>query len=67
MARKNNNLNFIKSSVCPQKFCVEVALGENGVHVRNSVTPSRQIKFNYEEWQAFIKGVKRNEFDFNKI
>lgn len=45
--------------------CVEVAFVENNViAVRNSNTPAQGVVlFNDAEWDAFLAGVKDNEFD----
>ncbi|MCG5214048.1 DUF397 domain-containing protein [Streptosporangium sp. KLBMP 9127] len=44
--------------------CVEVALGENLVAVRDSKDPRGPVLyFNDQEWGAFIAGVCAGEFD----
>jgi hypothetical protein len=44
--------------------CVAVALKPNGVAVRNSNDETKNtVFFTLEEWDAFIKGVKNNEFE----
>lgn len=46
------------------KTCVEVAIGKESVAVRNSNDPEKvTAHFTKPEWSAFIKGVKKNEFD----
>jgi hypothetical protein len=56
-----------KSSLCKadSPMCVEVAgLDTDLVSVRHSKGPSLHfVTFDREEWQAFIDGVKRGEFD----
>jgi hypothetical protein len=45
------------------KTCVAVALKSNGVAVRNSNDPTKNtVFFTNDEWSAFVKGVKNNEF-----
>ena len=44
--------------------CVEVALVEDAVGVRDSKNPAGpSLVFTTGEWSAFIKGVKSGEFD----
>ena len=46
------------------KTCVAVAVKPNGVAVRNSNDPAKNtLFFTNDEWFAFVKGVKSNEFD----
>ena len=54
------------SNIDPVPFCVAVAKAPDGsVAVRHSQDsdPAKQLVFTKEEWDAFIKGVKANEFD----
>lgn len=45
------------------KTCVAVAIMPNGVVVRNSNDPAKKtVFFTNDEWSAFVKGVKNNEF-----
>ncbi|GAA5076887.1 DUF397 domain-containing protein [Thermocatellispora tengchongensis] len=44
--------------------CVEVAIGDDGVAVRDSKDPSGPVlRFTDLEWAAFIAGVHAGEFD----
>lgn len=44
--------------------CAEVAIKPEGVAVRNSNDPTKNtVFFTNDEWLAFVKGVKNNEFD----
>ncbi len=48
-------------------FCVAVGQAQDGsVAVRHSQDsdPAKVLTFTKEEWRAFVKGVKANEFDF---
>ena len=46
------------------KTCVAVAVKPNGVAVRNSNDSTKNtVFFTQNEWSAFVKGVKNNEFD----
>ena len=47
--------------------CVEIALDENSVRVRD--TKDREggtLAFTHSEWNAFISGAKAGEFDLPK-
>lgn len=61
--------NFKKSSFCALQYpiCVSVAISEDGnVAVRDTKDDSKTtLHFNKDEWNAFIKGVKNNEFDIS--
>lgn len=44
--------------------CVEVRFAEDGVAVRNSKSPlAGAVDFTYDEWSAFLAGVRNGEFD----
>ncbi|WP_219471295.1 DUF397 domain-containing protein [Nonomuraea rhizosphaerae] len=44
--------------------CVEVALGADGVAVRDSKDPDGPVlRFSDQEWCAFLAGVHAGEFD----
>ena len=44
--------------------CVEVAIVDHAVGVRDSKNPGgHSLVFTPREWSAFIKGVKSGEFD----
>jgi len=46
--------------------CVEVAIEKEFVAVRNSRDPGGDIlQFSHEEWDAFVDGVKNNEFNIS--
>jgi len=46
------------------KTCVAVAIKPDGVAVRNSNDSAKDtVFFTRDEWSAFVKGVKNNEFD----
>lgn len=47
-----------------QGLCVEVNFGDgNGVAVRHSKIRGATIEYSNAEWDAFIDGAKRGEFD----
>ena len=46
--------------------CVEVAVTGEGALVRDSKDPSGPtLAFNTGEWEAFLDGVKKGEFDLS--
>lgn len=51
-----------KSSFCADASCVEVMKTDAGVWVQNPEGGS-MIGFTFEEWRAFVQGVKAGEFD----
>ena len=61
-----NGRRFVKSSYSGSGGnCVEVSRGANGrVLVRHSEDRSGpQLSFTESEWEAFLRGVKDDEFD----
>lgn len=59
-----NGKSFIKSSFSgPRGRCVGVHMSSNGVEVVNTKRKQPIVHFTYDEWSAFIKGVRAGEFD----
>lgn len=58
--------DFKKSSYCtyPPGGCVEVAMQDGVVAVRDGQNPERIVFFTAADWQKFVKGIKNGEFDF---
>jgi hypothetical protein len=56
---------FRTSSYCTDAHgCVEVAMGEVYIRIRDGKDPdTAQLMFNKDEWAAFVRGVKAGEFD----
>lgn len=45
-------------------WCVQVARKPEGVALRDSKDPEKNtLFFTHNEWNAFVKGVKGNEFE----
>lgn len=57
---------FHVSSVCSHcSHCVAVAHKEGVIAIRDTKDPTKQtLQFSQEEWQGFIAGVKKGDFDF---
>jgi hypothetical protein len=60
----DEELSFKRSSYCASSCCLEVALVQRVIYVRNSQDPATRIAFSAEEWRSFLAGAKNNEFDF---
>jgi hypothetical protein len=53
-----------KSRASATGDCVEVAIGAQSVYVRHSRhAEDRPLAFRYEEWAAFLTGVRNGEFE----
>lgn len=53
----------VKSSKCTYGNCVEATFCEGHVELRDSKIPDLVMSITHDDWQAFIAGVKLNEFD----
>ncbi len=61
------NAKWFKSSDSGPSDCVEVAFVDNLVAVRDSKNQRGEVLvFTPKEWQAFLKGVRQNEFDLSQ-
>jgi hypothetical protein len=57
-----------KSSTSDESNCVEVAATRSSVLVRSSRDGSgRVLSFTYGEWDAFLAGVRNNEFSVDVL
>ena len=60
-----------KSSACGNSnSCVWVGLTPDGLVVVNDSSDRRKgpaVLFTREEWDAFIKGVQRGEFEYDRL
>jgi hypothetical protein len=65
MTPQTSERTFRKSSYSPvmTPSCVEVAHHLGKVYVRDSKQPGNELVFSVEEWTAFIRGVKDDEFE----
>lgn len=64
MTRMNQpRLTWRKSSKSAVESCVEVAIDNQFVLIRNSKDPNGNVlKFAIEQWAAFLEDVKRDGF-----
>jgi hypothetical protein len=60
-----NDEDFKTSSLCVHcNTCVAVAVNIDGVGIRDTKDPTKTtLNFTREEWQLFVEGAKRGEFD----
>lgn len=55
---------FLKSSFSGQtQLCVALRYEPEGVILAHTGAPQNILMFTYDEWDAFVKGVKAGEFD----
>jgi hypothetical protein len=57
---------FIRSSLCVNaSSCIEVAKDSTAkfVLLRQSDNPDMVLRVEREEWQVFVEGVKKGDFD----
>jgi hypothetical protein len=52
---------FQRSSFCGSSACVEVARTADRVQVRDA--DGQQVSYDFDEWRAFLAGVRDGEFD----
>lgn len=58
-------VQFRRASFCESGACVEAAAVQGMMLVRDSKDPNGPVlRFDRDEWEAFVKGVKAGEFDF---
>jgi len=58
----------MKSSFCNTGTCVEVAIDPLDDDLITVTDPDgNEACFHRDEWEAFVKGVKNNEFDIEKL
>lgn len=64
LCRPQSDVAWRKSSFSGNGNCVEVALTDHGIGVRD--TKDREgpvLRFTPDEWVAFVAGVRNGEFD----
>jgi Domain of unknown function (DUF397) len=54
-----------RSTYCSNTTCVEVNVDGSAGHVavRDGKSPALPLIFDFDEWRAFVSGVKSGEFD----
>ena len=63
MREQAERLKWRRSSDCESIACVEVAMSDTRVWVRQSADPGRALEFTKDEWVVFLAGAKAGEFD----
>ena len=62
-----SSAEFLKSSFSGPNGCVEVAIRDDGVAVRDSRNRDGAVlEFSSADWKAFVLGVKAGEFDLEQ-
>jgi hypothetical protein len=56
-------LTWHAGRACETVNCVEIAVREEAVMVRSSVTPDSTLTLTRAEWQEFLAGAKEGLFD----
>jgi len=68
MSDHEHELSWRTASACHPSSCVEVAIGDRSVYVRNSTKPSQEpLVFDFTEWRNFLAGVWNHEFDLPSL
>ena len=63
MSGQTEHLVWRRSSECTAGSCVEVARVAGGYLVRDAKNPdAAPLSFTDDEWDAFVRAVKRDEF-----
>jgi hypothetical protein len=61
---ESSNLVWQRSSYCSTGTCVEVALSDENIILRDSKNKEGPtLTFQPSEWNAFLNGVKSGKFD----
>jgi hypothetical protein len=62
-----SSAEFRKSRFSQSNGCVEVAIQDDGVAVRDSKHRNGAVlEFSHSEWEAFLRGVGEGEFDLGR-
>jgi hypothetical protein len=52
-----------RAQACSGAECVEVAVTEAGITMRNSRDPETTLTFTLTEWLEFVVGIRDGDFD----
>jgi len=65
MEQKPTQLHWRKSTRChdPDGDCVEVAITDSTVSLRNSTERGRELSITVEAWHQFLQALRSGEFD----
>jgi hypothetical protein len=60
------NVGWHTSSFCSSGNCVEVAVIDESIAVRDSKNPRGAVQmYSPDEWTAFLDGINNGDFDFS--
>ncbi len=58
---------YLKSSFSSKSYkCVGIRKEAEKIFIINTKTKGPTVEFTFDEWEAFVKGVKAGEFDHLK-
>lgn len=58
-------IKFVKATDCGESsHCVEVAPDGDRILIRDSNNPDLVLSFTRNEWESFLDGARKGEFDF---
>ncbi|MBK6873734.1 MAG: DUF397 domain-containing protein [Kineosporiaceae bacterium] len=59
----NDALTWLRPTMCAASNCVEVALTDDSVYVRDGKNPEGPaLRFDHEEWRAFRASIAAGQF-----
>ena len=56
-------MRWRSSAACASSGCVQAATTSEGVALRDSKSPDKQVEVSRQDWADFVAGVKAGEFD----
>ncbi|MEU8006469.1 DUF397 domain-containing protein [Catellatospora sp. NPDC049111] len=66
MTTAKTAVSWRKSKRCDTTACIEVAMIDSNIALRDSKNPEGPVlQFTREEWDAFVAGVEAGDFVFN--
>ena len=66
MSSTDSALSWQRSRHCASSGCVEVAIKDGSIYLRDSKhVDSPVLQYDAEEWRAFVAGVKDGQFDLS--
>ena len=64
MSLSSPDVSWLRSSLCADNHCMEVAVDGERVYVRDGKRPDGAVLcFTRAEWEAFRAGIKLGDFD----
>jgi hypothetical protein len=61
---RDRSSDWLRSSYCDTSACVEVAMGAEGIGIRDGKRPDGPVlSFSHAEWEAFVSGIRNGAFE----